>query len=185
MEQQRWAEYDKGVSEHWSYSLRKIVKIVGFVQKDSGESQSAPRGKTYTGTGTCSCDLSRSCLKWSTTGSISTFSALCFSERFYSQLVSAQNSMVYINHHAALYAIACIEQFVLSLSAMSLEIGSVWAERVGQGKVGWYIHPEGENSMVVCGFGCRNPSVGSLHKCFWKAVISPHRASMQCSSMIY
>ena len=33
------------------------------------------------------------------------------------------------------------------------EIGSVRAERVGQGEVGWYIHPKGENNMAVCGFG--------------------------------
>ena len=32
------------------------------------------------------------------------------------------------------------------------EIGLVWAERVGQGEVGWYIHPNGENSMTVSGF---------------------------------
>jgi len=25
-------------------------------------------------------------------------------------------------------------------------------------------HPKGENSMAVCGFGYKNPSVGSLHK---------------------
>jgi len=39
--------------------------------------------------------------------------------------------------------------------------------------------------MAVCGFGCKNPSVGSLHKWSWKTVISPHRASMQCSSVIH
>ena len=33
-------------------------------------------------------------------------------------------------------------------------------QKVGQGEVGWYIH----NSMAVCGYGCKNPSVGSLHK---------------------
>jgi len=38
------------------------------------------------------------------------------------------------------------------------------------------IHPKGENS---------SPSVGSLHKWSWKTIISPHRASMQCSSVIY
>jgi len=27
-------------------------------------------------------------------------------------------------------------------------------QRVGQGEVGWYIHPKGENSTAVCGFGC-------------------------------
>jgi len=34
---------------------------------------------------------------------------------------------------------------------------------------GWYIHPEGENSMAVFGFGCKNPSVGHLSyfKCKW------------------
>jgi len=39
----------------------------------------------------------------------------------------------------------------------------VRAERVGQGEVGWCTHPKGENSMAVCGFGCKYPSVGSLH----------------------
>ena len=34
---------------------------------------------------------------------------------------------------------------------------------MGQGEVGRYIHPKGENSMAVSGFGCKNPSVGSLH----------------------
>jgi len=52
----------------------------------------------------------------------------------------------------------------------------VGAERVGQGEVGWYIHPKGEKSMAVCEFGFKNPSVGSLHKWSWKTVISPHRA---------
>ena len=52
----------------------------------------------------------------------------------------------------------------MSLLAIPWEIGSVRAERVGQGEVGWYIHPKGEKSMAVCGFGCINPSVGSLHK---------------------
>jgi len=48
----------------------------------------------------------------------------------------------------------------------------VLAEKVGQGEVGWYIHPKGENSMTVCGFGCKNPSVGSLHKWSWRTVTS-------------
>ena len=43
---------------------------------------------------------------------------------------------------------------------------------MGQGEVGWYIHPKGENSTAVCGFGCKkNPSVGSLHKWSWKTAI--------------
>jgi len=55
----------------------------------------------------------------------------------------------------------------------------------GKGEVGWHIHLNGENSMAVCGFGCKNPSVGSLHKWSWKTVILPHRASMQYLSVIY
>ena len=77
-------------------------------------------------------------------------------------LVSAQISNVCITRHAALNArayIACVKQFVMSLLAIPWEIGSVGAERVGQGEVGC-IHPKGENSMAVCGFGCKNPSVG-------------------------
>jgi len=82
-------------------------------------------------------------------------------------LVSAQISNVCITWHAALNAIAyivCVKQFVMSLPAIPWETGSVWAERMRQGEVGWYIYPNGENSMAVCGFGCKNPSVGSLHK---------------------
>jgi len=66
-------------------------------------------------------------------------------------LVSAQTSNLCITRHAALNAVAymvCVKQFVMSFP---WEIGSVGAERVGQGKVGWYIHPNGENGMAVCG----------------------------------
>ena len=59
----------------------------------------------------------------------------------------------------------------------------------GQGEVGWYVHPKGENSMAVSGFGCKTLNT----------VISPTlsangprkqssyliKASMQCSSLIY
>jgi len=58
----------------------------------------------------------------------------------------------------------------------------VGAERVGQGEVGWYIHPKGENSMAVCGFGCINPSVGSLHKWSWKQ--SYHLTGPPCSVQV-
>ena len=67
-------------------------------------------------------------------------------------LVSAQISNVCITRHADLNAIVyivCVKQFVMLLPAISL--GSVWAERVGQGEVGWYINPKGENSMAVRG----------------------------------
>jgi len=102
-------------------------------------------------------------------------------------LVSAQTSNVCITHHAALNAIAyivCVKQVFCDVTSSNF-LGSVGAEMVGEGEVGWYIHPKGENSMAVFGFGCINPSVGSLHKWSWKTVISPHRASMQCSSAIY
>ena len=46
---------------------------------------------------------------------------------------------------------------------------------------GWYIHPKGENSMAVCGFGCEDIAVGLLHKWSWKTNILPHRNSMQYS----
>jgi len=46
----------------------------------------------------------------------------------------------------------------MSLPALSLgDWFRVRAERVGQGEVSWYIHPKGENSMTVCGFGCKIP----------------------------
>ena len=47
-------------------------------------------------------------------------------------------------------------------------LGRVWAERVGQGEVGWYIHPKGENNMAGVGLAEKNPSVGSLYKWSWK-----------------
>jgi len=43
------------------------------------------------------------------------------------------------------------------------------------GGLSWYIHPKGENSMAVCGFGCKNPSVGSLHK--WPVLENSHLSS--------
>ena len=82
-------------------------------------------------------------------------------------LVSAQTSTVCITHHAALNAtayIVCVKQSVMSLPAISLGDWFSVSRKGGQGEVGWYIHPKGENSMAVCGFGCKNPSVGSLHK---------------------
>jgi len=39
--------------------------------------------------------------------------------------------------------------------------------------------------MAMCGFGYKDPSVGSLHKWSLKTVLSLHGASMQCSSAIY
>ena len=45
---------------------------------------------------------------------------------------------------------------------------------MGLGEVGWYIHPKGENSLAVCGFGYKK----SLCR-----AIAPHRA-MQCSSVV-
>jgi len=57
---------------------------------------------------------------------------------------------------SALNAIAytvCIKQFVVSLPAISL---GDWFSVVGKGEVGWYIHPKGENSMAVCGFGLKS-----------------------------
>ena len=59
------------------------------------------------------------------------------------------------------------------------------AERVEQGEEGWYIHPKGENSMAVCGFGCKE----SLSRVITQMVLEnshpPHRASMQFSSAMY
>jgi len=68
--------------------------------------------------------------------------------------------------HNQAYSFKCYSMYVSNnlwccFQQCPLEIGSVWAERVGCGEVGWYIHPKGENSMAVCGF---DPSVGSLHK---------------------
>ena len=98
-------------------------------------------------------------------------------------LVSAQTSNVCITRPAALKAIAyivCVKEFVMSLPAISLGDWFSVSRRVGQGEVGQYI-----NSMAMSEFGCKNPSVESLHKYSWKAVISPHMAFMQCLSVIY
>ena len=60
----------------------------------------------------------------------------------------------------------------------SSNFGSVGAERVGQGEVGWYIHPKGENSTAVCGFGSKK----SLSRVITQMVLEnshpPHRASI-------
>ena len=71
-------------------------------------------------------------------------------------LVSAQTSTVCITQHAALIAIVYIV-YVCHFQQFPWEIGSVWAERVGQGEVGWYIQPKGENNMAVCGLAVKVP----------------------------
>jgi len=101
-------------------------------------------------------------------------------------LVSAQTSTVCITQHAVLIAIVyivCVKQFVMSLQQFPWEIGSVraWWDRVRW--VGIYNQRVKQHGCVW--FGCKNPSVGSLHKWSWKPVILPHRASMKCSSAIY
>ena len=104
-------------------------------------------------------------------------------------LVSAQNhaeakvapliTNVYIPCFAALNAIACTCQtIVMSLRDwFSVSIDYLWCEQmVGQGEVGWYIYPKGENSMAVSGFGCKILQEGhfSYFKCkwSWKTAIS-------------
>jgi len=74
-------------------------------------------------------------------------------------LVSAQTSNVCITCHTALNAIGYIVSNNLwcHFQQFPWGIGSVGAERVGQGEVGWYIHPKGENRVAVCGFSCKIP----------------------------
>ena len=63
-EQQRWVPH--GLSWYRLYSLRQMVKTVGFIQQIPRHllvrsmecPQSGPRRKTFTATGTCSWDLS-------------------------------------------------------------------------------------------------------------------------------
>jgi len=96
-------------------------------------------------------------------------------------LVSAQISNVCVTRHAALNAIAynvCVQQFVMSLPAISLGYWSVGAERVGQGEVGWYIHPEGENNTAVCGFGCKKSLSMVITQMVLENSHPPHRASI-------
>jgi len=58
----------------------------------------------------------------------------------------------------------------------------VEAERVGEGEVGWYIHPKGENSMAVCGFGCKK----SLSRVITQMVLENTSQGLhQFSSAIY
>jgi len=57
--------------------------------------------------------------------------------------------------HNELYALRVyVKQFVISLPAMSLGDWFSVSRKGGTGEVGWYIHPKGENSRAVCGFGC-------------------------------
>ena len=67
-------------------------------------------------------------------------------------LVTAQTSSVYITHHAAaLNAIAiCVKQLMISLQQCYWEIGSFI-----HGGGGGRLVTKGENSIAVCGFGCR------------------------------
>jgi len=57
-------------------------------------------------------------------------------------LVSIQTSNVYITGLAALNAIACMCQTICDVTSSNVL-------RVGQGEVGWYIYPKGENSITV------------------------------------
>jgi len=95
-------------------------------------------------------------------------------------LVSDQTSNICINR------IYCVCQTICVVTSSNFLGRLVQCEQKGgQGEVGWYIHPKGENSMAVCWFDCKNSSVWSLHKWSWKTVISPNSASMQlCSSAI-
>ena len=72
-------------------------------------------------------------------------------------LVSAQISNVCMTRHVALNAIAyivCVKQFVM-FQQFPRETGSLCAERMGQGEVGWYIHPKGENRWLCVGLAVK------------------------------
>ena len=67
----------------------------------------------------------------------------------------------------AIACIVCVKQLVMSLPAISLGGWFSVSRKGGTGGGGLVyisIHPKGENRMAVWGFGCKNPSVGSLHK---------------------
>jgi len=83
------------------------------------------------------------------------------------------------------YSIHCMCQLICDVTSSNFLERLVQYDGTGGG--GLVYTPKGftENSMAMCGFGCKNPSVGSLHKWSWKTDISLHRASMQCSSTVY
>ena len=67
------------------------------------------------------------------------------------------------------YSIHCMCQTTCDVPSSDFLGRLVQCEQKGWDRgrcMGWYIHPKGENSMTVCGFGCKNPSVaiGSWHK---------------------
>ena len=79
--------------------------------------------------------------------------------------VSAQTSNVCITHHVALNTIVYIvevKHFVMSFPANLLGDRFIVSRKGVTGGGGLVYTPKGENSMAVCGFGCKNPSVGSL-----------------------
>jgi len=68
---------------------------------------------------------------------------------------------VYITRHAALNDMYVSNNGDVTSNSFLGRL--VQCEQKGR-EVDRYIHPKGENSMAACGFGCKNPLVGSLHK---------------------
>jgi len=84
-EQQRWPQYGKGwvsidhtVCDKWVHWLHTTKSEQLLVGNNYGLSQFGPRGRA---TGSCSCDLLQSCLKWLTMGSTSNYSPLYLFDR--------------------------------------------------------------------------------------------------------
>ena len=76
-------------------------------------------------------------------------------------------------------------QTICDITSSNVRILVQCEQKVWDRGAGLVYTSKGGSSLAVYGFGCKNPSVGPLDKWPWKTVISPHKASMQCSSVIY
>jgi len=81
-------------------------------------------------------------------------------------IIESTDSVIYKtkhNHHAALNAIACMCQTICVVTSSNVLGRLVQCEQKGWDRgrcVG--IHPKGENSMAVSGFGCKDSSHASI-----------------------
>jgi len=97
-------------------------------------------------------------------------------------LISAQTSNVCITHHAV---IACMCQTICDATSSNVLGRLVQYKQKGWDRGRWVgIHTQRvKNSQAVCGFSCKNPSVGSLSKWSWKE--SSHLTEPPCSVQVW